>query len=60
MASDERPSIRLADDEGGELHAVWSRSEKRLIVTVDRRGQHAQVELRPGQVAELAHYLTAD
>jgi hypothetical protein len=60
MASEERPTIRLADDEGGEFYAIWSRSGKRLIVTVDRRGQHAQVELRPDQVAELARYLTGD
>jgi hypothetical protein len=60
MTSDERPIIRVADDEGGELYAIWSRSRRRLIVTVDRRGQHAQVELRPEQVVELARYLTDD
>lgn len=60
MASEERRAIRLADDEGGELHATWSRSGKRLILTVDRRGQHAQVELRPEQVVEFARYLTDD
>jgi hypothetical protein len=60
MTSDERPIIRLADDEGGELYAIWSRSGKRLVVTVDRGGQYGQVELRPEQVVELARYLTDD
>ena len=60
MAADERPTIRLADDEGGELDAIWSRSGKRLIVTVQRRGAYAQVELRPEQVAALARYLAHD
>lgn len=45
------------DDEGGRLHATWSRSGKRLIVTVTRRGNRAQVELRPDQVEELAAFL---
>jgi hypothetical protein len=58
MASDERPTIRLQDDEGGHFDATWSRSGKRLIVTVNRRGQWAQVELRPEQVDELARYLS--
>ena len=52
--------IRLEDDEGGHLHATWSRSGKRLIVTVRRRGEWAQVELRPQQVEELARYLGDD
>jgi hypothetical protein len=60
MASDERPAIRLEDDEGGHLHATWSRSGKRLIVTVRRRGEWAQVELRPQQVEEFARYLAND
>jgi hypothetical protein len=55
-AEDRRP-MKLAHDEGGKLHAVWSRSGKRLIITVDRRQQHAQVDLRPDQVAQLGHYL---
>ena len=59
VASDERQTIRLEDDEGGHLHATWARSGKRLIVTVGRRGDRAQVELRPVQVDELARYLTA-
>ena len=51
--------MRLVDDEGGHLHATWSRSGKRLIVTVTRRGEPAQIELRPVQVHELARYLRA-
>ena len=60
MASDEQQAIQLDDDEGGQLHAIWSRSSKRLIVTVARRGDCAQVELRRAQVEELARYLAAD
>jgi hypothetical protein len=52
-----RQAIDLADDEGGELNAIWSRSGKRLIVTVDRRGHHAQIELTHEQVDELARFL---
>lgn len=46
------------DDEGARLHATWSRSGKRLIVTVSRRGNYVGVELRPEQVEELAAFLS--
>jgi hypothetical protein len=48
----------LDDDEGARLNATWSRSGKRLIVTVNRRSTWAQVELRPDQVEELAAFLS--
>jgi hypothetical protein len=57
MSSDEGQTIRLDDDEGGHLHATWSRSGRRLIVTVGRGDQRAQVELQQSQVEELARYL---
>ena len=57
MPAQDRSAMKLEDGEGGKLHAVWSRSGKRPIITVDRRQHHAQVELRPDQVAQLAHYL---
>ncbi len=60
MAADDCSAIQLDDDEGGQLHATWSRSGKRLIVTVSKRGKWAQVELQPAQVEELARYLTDD
>jgi len=60
MPSDDRRTIRLEDDGGGYLDAIWSRSGKRLIATVGGRGECAQVELRPAQVDELAHHLTDD
>jgi hypothetical protein len=40
----------LDDDENKRLHAVWSRSDNRLIVTVTTtrfEAPYAQVELRP-------------
>ena len=52
-----RGAVELHDDEGGLLNAVWSRSGKRLIVTVNRRGEWAQVELRREQVEQLAGFL---
>src|SRR4051812_3203489 len=56
MATD-REVVQLDDDEGGRLHATWSRSGKRLILTVHRRADWGQGELRPEQVAELAAFL---
>lgn len=60
MTPEGRPTIQLEDEETGKLHATWSRSGKRLTLTVERRGRYAQVELRPDQVAELARYLKED
>jgi hypothetical protein len=59
MNTGEREAIVLGDDEGGQLHATWSQSGSRLLVTVDRRGGHAQVELRPEQVRELGAFCAA-
>jgi hypothetical protein len=58
MDAPERDAVELHDDEGGRLNAVWSRSGKRLIVTVHRRGEWAQVELRPNQVEDLAAFMS--
>jgi hypothetical protein len=60
MSKPDREAIAFDDDEGGHLHAVWSRSGKRLIVTVNRRDGWAQVELRPEQVDRLARFLADD
>jgi hypothetical protein len=57
MGGVEREAVDLRDDEGGSLNAVWSRSGRRLIVTVKRRGEWAQVELRREQVDTLAAFL---
>ena len=57
---DRRP-ITIDDDENRRLHAVWSRSGKRLIVTVTThtwREAH-QVELRSDQVETLIEFLRA-
>jgi hypothetical protein len=57
MGAPERAAVEFQDDEGGSLNAVWSRSGRRLIVTVNRRGEWAQVELRREQVDEFAAFL---
>jgi hypothetical protein len=57
MPAPEHHVIELDDDEGGRLSAVWSRSGRHLIVTVNRRGTWAQVELRPEQVDDLVEFL---
>jgi len=60
MPKDDRESIRLEDDEQNLLHAIWSRSGKRLIVTVAPRGswdRAAQVELAADQVENLRCFL---
>ncbi len=58
----ERRPVVLDDDENHRLHAIWSRSGKRLIVTVHDRSwqadRFAQVELRPDQVEELIGFLS--
>jgi hypothetical protein len=60
MGAGEHESVDLVDDEGGRLCGTWSRSGKRLIVTVNRRGSWAQVELRPEQVEDLVAFLAAE
>jgi hypothetical protein len=60
MPDEERPLIQLDDGERNRLHAVWSRSGKRLIVTVAPRGKSheaGQVELDHEQVRELQAFL---
>ena len=60
MAQNDRPTIVLDDDEGRRFHATWSRSGKRLIVTVFKSGHsdaHQQVELRPEQADLLQEFL---
>ena len=57
MAEEDLP-ITLEDDESRRLNATWSRSRKRLIVTVTTTQSHAQVELRPDQVEALAEFLS--
>jgi hypothetical protein len=61
MEREDRPVITLDDGERNRLHAVWSRSGKRLIVSVVPRGkwdESAQVELDPEQVQELRAFLS--
>jgi hypothetical protein len=58
MAEPARHPITIDDDEGRRLHAKWSRSGKRLIVTVTTSQAHAQVEMTPQQLAALAAFLS--
>jgi hypothetical protein len=60
MPKDERSAIQFDDDENKRLHAVWSRSGKRLIVTATttRWDKSAQVELQPDQVEKLIAFLS--
>ena len=56
----ERPALHLDDDEWRFLHAIWSRSGKRVIVSVGRSWDEAgQVELMPEQAKRLAAFLEA-
>ena len=57
MPKQGRESITLNGAEGDQLNAIWSRSGRRLIVTVRKRDQWAQVELRPDQVDTFARFL---
>jgi hypothetical protein len=56
----ERPALHLNDDERKFLHAAWSRSGKRVIVSVGASWDEAgQVELMPDQAKRLAAFLEA-
>jgi len=60
MPKEEHPVIQLDDGESNRLHAVWSRSGKRLIVSVAPGGKWdsaAQVELGAEQAEELRAFL---
>jgi hypothetical protein len=60
MTKSVRRPITIDDDENRRLHAIWSRSGKRLIVTATTPSwsEYRQVELRPEQVEELIQFLT--
>jgi hypothetical protein len=56
----DRPALVLGDDERRFIHATWSRSGKRAILSVGRSWDSAgQVELTPEQASQLAAFLTA-
>ncbi len=57
-AQHERPLIHLVGDDDRKLHATWSRSGKRLIVSVYRDvNSPIQIELTESQVSELGQFL---
>jgi hypothetical protein len=61
VVSKQRRVIQFDDNDGHRLHAAWSRSGNRLIVSVaDGPGWDAagQVELAPEQVEALRRFLT--
>ena len=58
--ADAQPVFEVEDGENNRLHADWSRSGKRLILSIVRRGKWddvAQAELTPAQVEELRTFL---
>ena len=60
MTQLERRSITIDDDENDRLHAAWSRSGKRLFVSVSGHNYETprSIELRPEQVEQLVQFLT--
>jgi hypothetical protein len=61
MPKHDAPRITLDDADGRRLYAVWSRSGKRLGVSVSTETwrDFQQMELRPEQVQELIEFLVA-
>ena len=59
MPKEERPTFELLDAENNRLHAAWSRTGKRLILSVFRGRWEpmGQAELKPDQVEQLAAFL---
>jgi len=60
VSNEERPAIELDDGANNRFHAVWSRSGKRLIVSVAPRAQWheaRQVELDAEQAEQLKAFL---
>lgn len=60
MGRGDDTSITLDDDDGHRLHATWSRSGRRLIVSVHEfefSDAYQQVLLRPDQVDGLRKFL---
>jgi hypothetical protein len=60
VSNDQRPEIQLDDAEGHRLHATWSRSRKRLILSVGRREapqRTEQVELDAEQAERLRLFI---
>jgi hypothetical protein len=56
----DQPSMKITDDEGSFIHAGWSRSGKRVILSVGQTWDDSkQVELRPHEARELAEFLCA-
>ncbi len=55
MPDKHRDWIRLTDDDGYSLYAIWSQSRHRLIVTAESKTQ--QVLLTPEHVAQLAAFI---
>jgi hypothetical protein len=58
MEPAERPNVLIHGDERTFAHAQWSRSGRRVILSVGRSWDEAgQVELTPEQALELARFL---
>ena len=59
MAKDNRPVFALDDADDNQIHAMWSRSGRRLMISVNspRWDRLGQVELTHDQVDQLAAFL---
>jgi hypothetical protein len=57
MSKVDTARVTLDDADGRRLHAVWSRSGKRLGVSVLAGHGYHQMELRPDQVQKLVDFL---
>ena len=61
MPKEERPIFQLNDTDGNQLHAIWSRSGRTLIVSIfSQRGGYewnGQAVLTHDQVEKLANFL---
>ena len=52
-------SVKFEGDDNKFIHAVWSRSGKRVIISVGTWDPAGQVELAPDQAEDLARFLAA-
>jgi hypothetical protein len=58
MKKEHGPRFTLTDPDGWHVQAVWSRSGKRLGLSMFKDSDFWQVELTPDQVKDLIRFLT--
>ena len=57
MAREERPAMRLEDEEQNSIHVTWSRTRRVILST--RGPGRGQIVLTEAQADELIRFLTA-